>query len=95
MNKNKKLVILSLFIISMCMLMPVVSASNDTIYVSTDGDDDGDGSISNPYYKITKALDDVVGEKNTIILKNGTYSQGEINITKSVTIIGEGNSVLV
>ena len=94
MNKNKKLVILSLFIISICILMPVVSASNDSIYVSTDGDDNGDGSIANPYYNITKALDDVDGEKNTIILMNGTYSQGEINITKSVTIIGGGNSIL-
>ena len=74
--------------------MPVVSASNDSIYVSTDGDDNGDGSIANPYYNITKALDDVDGEKNTIILMNGTYSQGEINITKSVTIIGGGNSIL-
>jgi len=94
MNKNKKFVILSLLIFTICILMPIVSASNDTIYVSCDGDDNGDGSIINPYYNITKALDDVSDNKNTIILKNGSYSQGEINITKSVTIIGEGNSIL-
>lgn len=94
MNKNKKLVILSLLIFTICILMPIVSASNDTIYVSCDGDDTGDGSITNPYYNITRALDDVMGNKNIIVLKNGSYSQGEINITKSVTIIGEGNSIL-
>ena len=94
MNKNKKLLILSLFILSICIVMPVVSANNDTIYVSCDGDDGGDGSVSHPYYNITRALDDVSDEKNTIVLKNGTYAQGKINITKSVTIIGEGDSVL-
>lgn len=94
MDKNKKLVIFSLLIFTICILMPIVSASNDTIYVSCDGDDNGDGSITNPYYNITKALDDVSDNKNTIVLKNGSYSQGEINITKSVTIIGEGNSIL-
>ena len=94
MIKNKKLLIFALFVFAICMIMPIASANNDTIYVSCDGDDSGDGSISHPYYNITKALDEVGDDKNTIILKNGTYAQGKINITKSVTILGEGSSVL-
>ncbi|MBQ9025820.1 MAG: hypothetical protein IJ104_05525, partial [Methanobrevibacter sp.] len=94
MIKNKKLAVLSFLIVTICILMPIVSASDDMIYVSYDGDDNGDGSIENPYYNITRALDDVNDEKNTILLKNGSYAQGQINITKSVTILGEGASVL-
>ena len=76
------------------MLMPIASANNDVIYVSCDGDDDGDGSVTNPYFSINKALDEVSDEKNTVVLKDGSYSQGEINITKSVSIIGQENSIL-
>ena len=76
------------------MLMPVVSANNSTIYVSPDASDDGDGSISNPYNSISKALGDVSEDKNTIILENGTYSETNINIVKSVNIIGEDDAVL-
>ena len=71
--------------------MPIVSANNDTVYVSVDGSDDGDGSFENPYYNITKALDD---ERSVIVLKNGTYNQADININKSVTIQSSGSVIL-
>ena len=67
--------------------MPIVAANNDTgvIYVSVDGSDDGDGSLENPYYNITRALSD---DSETIILTNGNYAQSNININKSVSILG-------
>ena len=74
--------------------MPIVSANNDTIYVAADAGSDGDGSITNPYNSISKALDDVGGEKNTIVLENGTYSEMNINIMKSVNIVGQEGAVI-
>ena len=74
--------------------MPVVSANNDTIYVSTDAGEDGDGSISNPYNSISRALGDVGEDKNTIVLENGTYSEINIDIIKSVNIVGRDSAVL-
>ena len=65
--------------------------SGDSIYVATDGSNDGDGSESNPYLNISVALNDVTSSKNKIIIKNGTYNQSNIEITKSVSIIGEGD----
>lgn len=91
---NKRLILFSLLIFTACILMPIASANNDTIYVSADAGSDGDGSITNPYNTILKALDDVNEEKNTIVLENGTYSEININIIKSVNIVGHDNAVL-
>ena len=74
--------------------MPAVSADNNTIYVSPDAGADGDGSIANPYNSISQALGDVSEDKNTIFLENGTYSETNINIMKSVNIIGQNGAVL-
>ena len=94
MYKNKKLFLFLVLIFTIYMLMPLVSANNDTIYVAPDAGSDGDGSIANPYNSISKALDDVGGEKNTIVLENGTYSEININIIKSVNMIGWDGAVL-
>ena len=94
MFSNKKLFLFFVLIFTICMLMPIVSANNDTIYVAPDAGSDGNGSISNPYNSISKALDDVSGEKNTIVLENGTYSEININIIKSVNIVGQDSAVL-
>ena len=73
--------------------MPIASANNDTnaVYVAVDGSDTGDGSFDNPYCNITKALGE---DSDTIILKNGTYSQSNININKSVSIFGLDDAVI-
>lgn len=94
MINNKKIFLFFIFVFTVCMLLPAVSANNNTIYVSPDAGDDGDGSISNPYNSISKALGDVSGEKKTIILENGTYFENNINIVKSVNIIGVDDAVV-
>jgi len=94
MINNKKFLLFFICVFTLCMLLPVVSANNSTIYVSPDAGDDGDGSISNPYNSISKALDDVSEDKNTILLENGTYFENNINIVKSVNIIGEDDAVV-
>ena len=54
-----------LFLLSLCLLLSSVGsvafASEDKIYlyVSTDGNENGDGSISNPFSSIEKARDEI------------------------------------
>ena len=93
MYKNRKSLFLLLLMFTFCIVMPIASADNftDVAYVAVDGSDSGDGSFENPYSSITKAIS---GDKGTIILKNGTYSQYNINLNRSVKIIGQGNAVL-
>ena len=94
MINNKKFLLFFIFVFTLCMLLPAVSANNNTIYVSPDAGDDGDGSMSNPYNSISKALGDVSAEKKTIVLENGTYFENNINIVKSVNIIGVDDAVV-
>jgi len=42
---------------------------------------------------IKRAIE-LAGNNDTIVLKNGNYREGSIVLTKSLTIIGEGNTVL-
>lgn len=67
-----------------------------SIYVSPDGDDNGDGSINTPYRTINRALSeysaltaDQKEEWTGIYLRGGTYNiTEEININKTMTGIG-------
>ncbi len=69
-----------------------IIADSNSIYVSNDGDDDsGDGSDSNPYKTISKAIETYNPSVNSdIFIKNGEYSiTSQITINKDLTIIGE------
>lgn len=61
------------------------------IYVSPTGDDStGDGSSGNPYKHIHKAIDEISGDGDVIICKDGTYDE-EVgrSFSNSVTIESE------
>ena len=65
-----------------------------SIYVATTGSDTtGDGSKTNPYATIAKALDANDGT-NTIIVSGGNYVLSDYQLRKSVTIIGKDNVVI-
>ena len=67
----------------MLIFFSVISLSvyaQNSIYVANNGDDNnGDGSISNPYATIQQALNQSA-DNDTIILRGGTYTSNEIRI---------------
>ncbi len=62
------------------------------IFVSTEGDDNNDGTITRPFKTINRAIGEVVtteGNKNIINVKSGVYKE-LINITTSIPITISG-----
>lgn len=66
------------------------------IFVDTKGSDTtGDGSQSNPYATITKALDEAKNSSGCeIIVNEGNYVLDDYRIQSNVTIVGNGNVVI-
>ena len=62
---------------------------SSTIYVSNDGsDEEGDGSVSNPYFSIQKAIDESFGGE-TVKIANGTYIENiQWPLTQGISLIG-------
>lgn len=62
------------------------------IYVSTDGDDNNDGSQDSPVKTINKAIElsQALDEPVDIIIKEGAYQENYLNISDDVSFIGEG-----
>ncbi|MBX7076904.1 MAG: Ig-like domain repeat protein [Methanobacteriaceae archaeon] len=75
-------------------IMVTVSAPEGT-YVSTTGNDDtGDGTYSNPYKTITKAVTDAK-ENAKIYILPGTYTESSIPITTTLNISNFGGNVVI
>ena len=68
------------------------SPSGD-VWVATTGSDDNDGSQANPVASVSKAVD-LAQSGATIHIKEGTYNQGKISLTKSLSFVGEGKVIL-
>ena len=63
------------------------------VWVATTGSDDNDGSQASPVASVSKAVD-LAQSGSTIHIKEGTYNQGKISLTKSLSFVGEGNVIL-
>ncbi|MEP1890950.1 MAG: MBG domain-containing protein, partial [Cyclobacteriaceae bacterium] len=68
-------------------------------FVSPSGDDTtGDGTEENPYATLSKAYSEAVSG-DTIFIKAGTYTYtgggSQLNISKTITLIGEGADVTI
>ena len=66
------------FVIVICMAFDTLFAKN-TYYASPKGDDDNDGSINSPWFKIEKSIRRI-SPGDTLLLRGGMYSEGEIYI---------------
>ena len=68
----------------------------DAIYVSTEGNDDNNGSEDSPVLTIIKGVELAKAGSGNIIIKEGIYSQNGIVIDGdlTITIAGEGNVVI-
>ena len=72
---------------------PLKDDSN-IIYVSLDGNDDNDGSQSNPVASISKAVS-LADEGYTIHISSGTYDQNKsIQLSHVLTFIGEDGAII-
>lgn len=56
---------------------------NNNIYISPQGSDMGDGSISKPFRSLTKAVS-VVNDNGTIHIANGIYTDNNLEINKNM-----------
>lgn len=63
-------------------------ATTKTIYVSTKGNDNNDGSLNKPKKTITNAIH-IANNQATIYINSGTYYEHDILINKNITLIGE------
>jgi len=75
-------------------VQPALAAG--TIYVSVSGDDDGDGSVGNPYRTIQKGIDIAADDDSimVIMVAAGTYNENIVISTKpGIKILGEGAGV--
>ena len=63
------------------------------IHVDLKGSDDNDGSEANPVATISKALN-ISSNHSTIVIHEGIYKENNLNITKSLDIISQGNVVI-
>ena len=66
------------------------------VYVSKDGDDANEGSEDEPVATIAKAIEIATAEGGSgqIVIKEGTYTENGFNITKDLTITGEGDVII-
>lgn len=65
----------------------------DEIHVDVDGDDNNSGTYESPLSSIKKAIN-ISSNNSKIIIHEGTYKENNLNITKSLEIVGEGNVVI-
>ncbi|MBR6023648.1 MAG: Ig-like domain repeat protein [Methanobrevibacter sp.] len=72
----------------------ILSDSQKDIYVSTIGDDSGNGTQDSPYKSLEKALSEATAATNTIYMANGTYNEYGLTIGKNINIIGSGDTVI-
>ncbi|HIF27549.1 MAG TPA: T9SS type A sorting domain-containing protein [Candidatus Marinimicrobia bacterium] len=76
----------SLFI---TLIIFITKLNAGIIYVSATGsDEDGDGSMSNPFETIQKGVD-VAIEMDTVYVSNGIYEGGIVISNKTISLIGE------
>lgn len=71
---------------------------DNNIYVSTEGDDDnGNGSQSNPYVSVSKAVEKYNSSVNSnIFIKNGNYSFTDtVILNKTINITGESSTGVI
>ncbi len=81
---------------SLSFTFDVLPSSDNLIFVSIEGSDStGDGSESNPFRTIEKALTQVTEAKDTIYIKKGTYKEHDLSITENVRIIGENEDIVI
>lgn len=67
-----------------------------TIYVATDGSDDNNGSEDSPVLTIAKGVELANAGSGYLVIKEGVYKESgiELNNSKSISIIGDGNVVI-
>ena len=73
-----------------------LSESNDLlneIHVDTTGSDGNDGSEANPVATISKAID-MSSNHSKIIIHEGIYKENNLNITKSLDIVSQGDVII-
>ena len=76
----------SLFI---TLIIFITKLNAGIIYVSATGsDEDGDGSVSNPFETIQKGVD-VAIDMDTVNVSNGIYEGGIVISNKTISLIGE------
>ena len=71
----------------------ILIESNNEIHVDINGDDDGDGSLEQPFASINKAIE-MSSNNSKIIIHDGIYKENNLNITKSLQICSQGNVVI-
>ncbi|WP_369324004.1 beta strand repeat-containing protein, partial [Methanobrevibacter filiformis] len=97
-SENMKKIIISLvFLIVLSLSISSIHAASD-VYIAPDGDDQAEGSLSNPYASLEKAVINVE-DNGTIYLGNGIYNgtkNRNITVNKTTTFIGEskGNVII-
>ncbi|WP_407423236.1 Ig-like domain repeat protein [Methanobrevibacter sp.] len=109
-SKNKKILFLLVVFITL-LLIPssfaqdlsvndadnTLTADGNVVYVSTTGNDGGNGSQSNPFNSVSAAVDafDSTVYSN-IYIENGNYNiTNQIVINKDITIIGESSDGVI
>ncbi|MBE6496082.1 MAG: hypothetical protein E7Z78_06505 [Methanobrevibacter thaueri] len=67
-----------------------------TIYVATDGSDDNNGSEDSPVLTIAKGVELANAGSGYLVIKEGVYKESgiELNNSKPISIIGDGNVVI-
>lgn len=60
-------------------------------YVSTEGDDNADGSEATPFRTIMRAL---AGDADVVVVRPGVYVEPEVAVARKVSVEGERGSVL-
>ena len=65
-------------------LTAITVASGPTYYISPNGNDSGNGSQSTPWRTVQKAAN-TVNAGDTVVLMDGTYTQGSVNFSRSGT----------
>jgi predicted outer membrane repeat protein len=97
---NKKSLFSAIMIIAILLSVSTVIAANDndTVYVSTTGNDANLGTSDSPFKTIAKAVE-VAPNGGTVFIKAGTYLGGEgnrdITINKNLTIKGEDKATTI
>lgn len=64
-------------------------STNGDFYVSSTGNDEGDGSPSNPYLTVQKAINEA-NSPSVIVIGSGIYHEELNGLSKELTFIGDG-----